>query len=409
MRLKAAIALEAAAPGLATGRLVLVELAGDVDDDACVILEAALAAPGRADLIVDMSHVTLMSVAGAAVTARFADLCRAQGRSLRIAGCPPVILRSLRRVRGGAAELQCLPSVRAAFGEVGDATPSVAGSGREALHSSGAAGRDEGLSRELLSKPVIAMAQGMLWERYDLPEPADGLGLLRATAQQYNIRLHWLATAVTHTPRPRWDGPLWFPGRHRSASPVVSFIRGLDAATLSPAAFLDAMCEAACEAVATGRGGVHLIDPGTGALWLESQRGFGGEMWDRFGVVDGSGTACALAARSGHRVTVADIATDPVHDDDTRAVLLAAGSRSLLSTPVPGSHGRRNAVLTTHHPRPHHSWSPTELAALDEIAAQGGAWLTWYRRTRLLDALEHLHALGRVGERTAAGPCGHKV
>ncbi|UXX91520.1 hypothetical protein N7U49_02540 [Streptomyces sp. AD2-2] len=78
------------------------------------------------------------------------------------------------------------------------------------------------------------------------------------------------------------------------------------------------MGESACQAVATGRGGVHVTDPGTGALWLESQRGFEGGMWGHFGVVDGSGTACAPAARSGHRVMVDDIATDPVHDETGR-------------------------------------------------------------------------------------------
>ncbi|MET7683359.1 STAS domain-containing protein [Streptomyces sp. NPDC005423] len=399
--MKAAIALEAAAPGLATGRLVVVELTGDVNDEACAILEAALAAPGRADLIVDMAHVTTMSAAGAAVTVRFADLCRAQGRSVRLAGCSPVVLRALRRVRGGASELECLPSVRAAFGDVRDTAPAEPEPGRGALHSAVAAaagGSGEGSRRALLSKPVIAMAQGMLCERYDLAEPAEGMALLSAAAQRYHLKPRWLAAAVTRTPRPRHGSSVWFPGRRRTAAPHLTFTRGADADALSQAEFLDALCAAACEATATDKGDVHLIDPVSGALWLESQRGFPAELWDHFGVVDGGGTACALAARSGQRVVVDDVATDPVYEEEARAVLLEGGSRSLQSTPVLGPDGLRHAVFSTHHTRPNRAATRAGLAALDEIAVQAGTWLTWYRSTRLLDALEHLHRLGLAGE-----------
>ncbi|MFJ8143132.1 GAF domain-containing protein [Streptomyces sp. NPDC096013] len=411
MRLKAAIALEAAAPGLATGRLVVVELTGEVYDEACAVLEAALAAPGRADLIVDMSRVALVSAAAAAVTVRFADLCRAQGRTLRLAGCSPAVLRALRRAESGASELECLPSVRAAFGEVQDTAPKAAVPGGGALHSAVAAvaagERGEDARRALLSQPLIAMAQGMLCERYGLPEPADGMGLLTAAARRYHLKPRWLAAAVTRTPRPPRGSAVWFPGRRRAAPPPVTFARGQDGAALSQAEFLDALRDAACEVAATDKGDVHLVDPGSGALWLESQRGFPAGLWDRFGVVDGGGTACALAARAGERVVVDDVATDPVHEDDVRRVLLAGGSRSLQSTPVPGGgHGRPYAVFSTHHPRPHRTWTPAELAALDEIAAQAGSWLSWYRRTRLPDALEHLHQLGRAREPL---PCGADV
>jgi hypothetical protein len=45
MRVNAAIALEAAAPGVATRRPVVVKPTGDVRDEARAALEAAMAAP----------------------------------------------------------------------------------------------------------------------------------------------------------------------------------------------------------------------------------------------------------------------------------------------------------------------------------------------------------------------------
>ena len=40
-----------------------------------------------------------------------------------------------------------------------------------------------------------------------------------------------------------------------------------------------------------------------------------------------------------------------------------------------------------------------ETKALDVVGAEAGRWLAWHQRTVVVDALEHLHALGRSNGR----------
>lgn len=90
-----------------------------------------------------------------------------------------------------------------------------------------------------------------------------------------------------------------------------------------------------------------------------------------------------------------DVVTAACFDEDARAVLLAAHSRSLQSTPIPGADGRPQGVFSTHHTRPGHTYSAAELDALDRIAREAGAWLDWHRATTLRGALDDLHRRAR--------------
>ncbi|NDZ91094.1 ANTAR domain-containing protein, partial [Streptomyces sp. SID10115] len=52
------------------------------------------------------------------------------------------------------------------------------------------------------ARPRIALAEGILVERYRLAHAQDAFVLLRRASQHANIKLHQLATAVVRTPGP---------------------------------------------------------------------------------------------------------------------------------------------------------------------------------------------------------------
>ncbi|MGY4963145.1 GAF domain-containing protein [Streptomyces sp. 900105245] len=102
-------------------------------------------------------------------------------------------------------------------------------------------------------------------------------------------------------------------------------------------------------------------------------------------------TACGQAARKSARVVVDDVATASVFDEPSRAAVLAVHIRSVQCTPIPGVAGGPQGMVSTHHTRPGHTYTPGELDALDGVAREAGEWLDWYRGSRLEDALEDLH------------------
>jgi hypothetical protein len=108
-------------------------------------------------------------------------------------------------------------------------------------------------------------------------------------------------------------------------------------------------------------------------------------------------TATAAAHHRRVRLVLTDVATDPIlTDPNERMVLLANGSRALQSSPLPTVSGEPVGVVTTHHARPGRTPTRAEHARLDAITTETGAWLTWHRRTVILDALEHVHASARA-------------
>lgn len=258
--------------------------------------------------------------------------------------------------------------------------------------------RDEvfDLRQRLRTHPVIAQTQGMLVERYRLTGPSAALGLLRAVAQQHDIELLSLATAFLQAPRPA-HGRTWFPARPPSPPPPdITFDRSVDPSLLTPSSLLDVLLKAALSCSGTELGNVQLSDPLTETLVLRTQHGFSRDFVDFFAVTDGESSACAAALRKGTRVTVTEVATDPLYDDDARQVILAAGARSVQSTPMLSANGHCIGVYSTHDTLPGRTFSDAESKVLDRLAGQAGAWLDWHHRTAVLDALEHLHQRATV-------------
>lgn len=139
-------------------------------------------------------------------------------------------------------------------------------------------------------------------------------------------------------------------------------------------------------------GNVRLAEGGL--LRLEKHSGLGRQFTDFFAFVDHSGTACAQAARDCRQVTIRDVASATVFDEDSRHVILHAGSRACHSVPLLDERGVLLGVISS-HARPITGFTRSQLAVLHETADVVGRWLAWHRRTVILDALEDLQRTAR--------------
>ncbi|MEU9388778.1 hypothetical protein AB0D86_02095 [Streptomyces sp. NPDC048324] len=99
---------------------------------------------------------------------------------------------------------------------------------------------------------------------------------------------------------------------------------------------------------------------------------------------------CARAQRQ--RAAVADIAADPalsVHP--AGLALLKAGSHAVHSQPLITRDASCTGTLTLHRSPPGAWLTARQREELTAPAVDLAAWRSWYRRTVVLDALEHLH------------------
>lgn len=115
---------------------------------------------------------------------------------------------------------------------------------------------------------------------------------------------------------------------------------------------------------------LQLFDPHTHSLKIVSQFGFKSDFIAFFGEVRDQHSACAAALRRGEQVTVENVATDPIfRGTEARTVMLNAGSRSVQSTPLTGSHRQPLGVISSHYGKPRH-FSRREMIFIDEVATQ---------------------------------------
>lgn len=258
--------------------------------------------------------------------------------------------------------------------------------------------RDEvrGLRARARTRPLIAQAQGILQERYRLPDGDSAFALLQRASQRHNLKLRSLAGALLTAPRPGPDDPLWFPRRAHHAEPALSFTSPVRSDTGNRSAVLSAVLSQTLAVVGTHMGNVQLADLVDGGLYIEKHTGLTEDFVDFFAYVGDDGTACAKAARDVAQLTVRDVASDPVFDEPARAAILAAGSRAVHSVPLTTAAGLCVGMVSAHAARPLDELSHAQLKALDVVAAESGRWLAWHDRTVVLDALEYLHALGRI-------------
>ncbi|MFH8408844.1 ANTAR domain-containing protein [Streptomyces sp. NPDC018019] len=248
------------------------------------------------------------------------------------------------------------------------------------------------LRGKLLAHPLISQAQGMLQERYRLPDAQTAFALLKHCSQQHNLKLRSLASAVVSVPRPDDERGPWFPGRTGRTPPPLRFLPGHRPDKVNRSTVLKQVLHQALTFTDAEMGDLQTLEPAVG-LRMEHHHGLSAEFLDFFAVV-GEGTSCALAARRRVRV-VADIATDAAISEPAREMILAVGSRTAHSVPMLSAADRTVGVFSLHLPRAGQDLTRPQATAVDGLAVQAGRWLDWHRRTVLLNALEDLHRHGK--------------
>ncbi|MET7476040.1 ANTAR domain-containing protein [Streptomyces sp. NPDC005648] len=253
-----------------------------------------------------------------------------------------------------------------------------------------------GLRVRARTRPLIAQAQGILQERYRLSDADSAFALLQRASQRHNVKLRTLARVLVAAPRPGTD-ELWFPQRVREPEPALGFVPQHRPDAGNRGAVLSAVLTRTLAVVGADMGNVQVADRVDGGLYIEKHTGLTEEFVDFFAYVGDDGTACAKAARDIAQVTVRDVESDPVFDEPARAAILAAGCRGVHSVPLTTTSGLCVGMVSAHVAHRLDELSRAQLKALDVLGAESGRWLAWHEGTVVLDALEHVHALGRDG------------
>jgi hypothetical protein len=251
------------------------------------------------------------------------------------------------------------------------------------------------LRARMRSRPTISQAQGMLRERYALPDEESAFALLQRASQQYNVKLRTLADAVVAVPRPDERESLWFPRRARHAEPRLSFTRTDRSGGPNRGEVLGAVLSQTLAVADAGMGNVQIADRRAGGLRIEKHTGLTADFVDFFAHVGEDGTACALAAQKVAQVTVQDVAADPVFSEPARSAILRAGSHACHSVPLTTASRVCVGMVSAHFDRTVRDLTPAQLRGLEIVGIEAGRWIAWYDHTVVRDALEYLHALGR--------------
>ncbi|MGW7298996.1 ANTAR domain-containing protein [Streptomyces sp. NPDC054829] len=251
------------------------------------------------------------------------------------------------------------------------------------------------LRARALTHPLIAHAQGIVQERYALPDADSAFALIRRASQQRNVRMHTLAEALVTLPRPDERAGLWFPRRTRTTEPALTFPTARATGTGTRGAVLRAVLSQTLSVLQTPMGNVQIADRARGGLRLEQHTGLSEEFVDFFAHVGAVGTSCGQAAVNVAQITVRDVETDPLFTDRAREMVLAEGSVSCHSVPLTTAGGLCVGMVSGHLDHRIEPLTAAETKALDVVGAEAGRWLAWHQRTVVVDALEHLHALGR--------------
>ncbi|MWA15806.1 ANTAR domain-containing protein [Streptomyces sp. BA2] len=245
------------------------------------------------------------------------------------------------------------------------------------------------------ARPRIAMAEGVLVERYRLADAEAAFTLLRQASQRANIKLHQLAAAVARTPGPAPGAKAWFSRREQHPVPDLT---ALEAGTLNATnqgEVLGAALHRVLTVTGTDMGNVQLLEDGV--LRMAKHAGLPRHFTDFFAFVDGN-TSCARAAAASHQVTVKDVASSAGFDDETRRVILMAGSRACHSVPLVDDQDTVHGVISSHHARPLIGFTQAQLQTLHTTGRALGIWIKWHQHTVLVDALEDLHQLALAAD-----------
>jgi GAF domain/Domain of unknown function (DUF4118) len=201
--------------------------------------------------------------------------------------------------------------------------------------------------------------------RIDGPQPILQAGLFLATAATA-FATAWLSERVQRA--------------QRGDAEALARLYEVGALCAQPAAeqwaCLDAILVAAIELAGEGKGNIQVLDRATGHLRIAAHRGFSDEFLDFFKVLQhDTAASCGHAQRTGARVIVPDVEQSPIFAG-TRSldVLLRAGVRACVSTPLVSSSGWMVGMLNVHFSRPR-SFEQPDFKWLDVLARQAADYI----------------------------------
>ena len=147
---------------------------------------------------------------------------------------------------------------------------------------------------------------------------------------------------------------------------------------------LQEIVDAAIAITGADKGSIQLLDDEERVLQTLASRGFEPSFFDTFRLIHEAQVTSGTALQTGMRVVVEDVIMSP-HFAGTPAIapVLAAGVRSLQSTPLISREGRRLGVLSTYYSAPN-GCRDRDMDVLDVLARQAADWI---ERTQAEDAL----------------------
>jgi hypothetical protein len=245
----------------------------------------------------------------------------------------------------------------------------------------------------ILSRKTIRGAIERLQHLHGLLDPASGFAALQKASQTHNVKLRSVAAAVLSVdslPKsPRKHPPaLSFSGRGRDAQPNRTHV-------------LHDLLHSATDLSGAEFGAVQLRDPVHGGLIIEGQHGFDRNFLDFFSYVDDTHTACGTTLAKRRQTYVADVETSPIYTEEDREVVLEAGVRSVLSTPLRDAADRVVGAVTAHFATPNRSPADGVAATIQRQADECAHWLTWYDATampRIVTSVHNAARAAKVGE-----------
>jgi two-component sensor histidine kinase len=160
------------------------------------------------------------------------------------------------------------------------------------------------------------------------------------------------------------------------------------------------------------KGNLQLYDATSGSLTIVTQQGFQGDFLKFFVTVRGNEAACGVAMGTAKQIIIDDVLTSEIFvGQPAQKVLLDAGVRAVVSTPLMSSKERPLGVLSTHFTRPHHP-SEHQLEPINILARQAADYLERKQAERthqtIMRELEHrsnnlLTVIQSIAQRSLGG------
>jgi len=142
--------------------------------------------------------------------------------------------------------------------------------------------------------------------------------------------------------------------------------------------FEDCLVEITKTAIAISeadKGNLQLFDASSGSLTIVAQQGFEEDFLKFFDSVSKNEAACGAAVGTAKQIIVDDVLTSEIFvRQPAQKVLVDAGVRAVVSTPLLSSKERPLGVLSTHFARPRHP-SERQLRLLNILARQAADYL----------------------------------